>query len=58
MDCKVRGPYTYFYLGVVSEVKVLSQASRYRGVKNKGRSVSSSILLRFYCELNFFIVYS
>ena len=58
MDCKVRGSYTYSYLGVVFKVKVLGWAGQYRGVKDKGRSVSSSILFRFYCELNFFIVYS
>ena len=58
MDCEARGFYTYFYLGVVSEVKVLSQAGRYRGVKDEGRSVFNSILFGFHCELNFFIVYS
>ena len=58
MDCKVRGSYTCFYLGIVSKVKVLGQAGRYKGVKDKGKSVFSSILLRFYCKLNFFIVYS
>jgi hypothetical protein len=30
----------------------------YKGVKNKGKSVSSSVLFRFYYKLNFFIVYN
>ena len=58
MDCKAKGFYTYFYLGIVSKVKVLGQASWYRGVKDKGRSVSSNILFGFHYKLNFFIVYS
>ena len=58
MDCKVRGFYTCSYLGVVSEVKVLGQAGRYRGVEDESKSVFSSILLGFHCKLNFFIVYS
>jgi hypothetical protein len=58
LDCEARGSYTYFYLGIISEVKVLGQAGQYKGVKDKGKSVSSSILLGFYYELNFFIVYS
>ena len=58
MDCKVRDFYTYFYLSIVSEVKVLGQASWYKGVKDKGKSISNNILLRFHCELNFFIVCS
>ena len=57
LDYEVRGSYTYSYLGIVFKVKVLGRASWYRGVKNKGKSVSSSVLLGFHCELNFFIVY-
>ena len=56
MDCKTRGSYTYFYLDIVSKVKVLSQASRYKEVKDKGKNIFSSILLGFYYKLNFFIV--
>ena len=58
MDCEVRGSYTCSCLGVVSEVKVLGRAGRYRGVKDEGKSVFNSVLLRFYRKLNFFIVYS
>ena len=58
MDYKIRGSYTCSYSGIVSEVKVLSQAGRYRGVKDENKSISSSILFEFYYKLNFFIVYS
>ena len=58
LNYKIRGFYTYSYLGVVSKVKVLGQAGRYRGVKDKGKSISNSVLLEFYYKLNFFIVYS
>ena len=58
MDCEARGSYTCFYLGVVSEVKVLGQAGWYRGVKDKSKSIFSGVLLGFYYKLNFFIVYS
>ena len=58
MNYETRGSYTYSHLGVVSEVKILGQAGRYKGVKDKSRSVSSSILFGFHRELNFFIVYS
>ena len=36
----------------------MGQASQYREVKDKGKSISSGILLGFYYKLNFFIVYS
>jgi hypothetical protein len=58
LNCEVRGSYTCSYLGVVSEVKVLGQAGWYRGVKDKDKNVSSSVLLGFHYELNFFIVCS
>ena len=58
LNCKVRGSYTCFHLGVVFKVKVLGWAGWYKGVKNESKSVSSGILLGFYCKLNFFIVYS
>jgi hypothetical protein len=58
LDCEVRGSYTYSCSGIVSKIKVLGRASRYRGVKDKGKSVSSSVLLGFHYKLNFFIVYS
>ena len=58
MNCKVRGSYTYFHSSVVSEVEVMGQASRYKGVEDEGKSISNSVLLGFYCKLNFFIVYS
>ena len=58
LDYKVRGSYTCSRLGIVSEVKVLGRAGRYRGVKDKGKSISNSVLLRFHYKLNFFIVYS
>ena len=58
MDYKIRGFYIYFYLGIVSKVKVLGRASWYKGVKDKSKSISNNILLGFYCELNFFIIYN
>jgi hypothetical protein len=58
LDCEARGSYTYSHSGIVSEVKVLSQAGWYRGVKDKGRSISNSVLLGFHRKLNFFIVCS
>ena len=47
-----------FLLDIVSKVKVLGWASWYKGVKDKSKSISSGVLLGFYYELNFFIVYS
>ena len=58
MNYKVRDSYTCSYLGVVFKVKVLGWAGRYRGVKDKSKSIFSNILLRFYYKLNFFIVYN
>jgi hypothetical protein len=58
LNYKVRGSYTCSCLSIVFKVKVLGRASWYRGVKDEGKSVSSSVLLRFYHELNFFIVCS
>ena len=49
---------TCSHLSIVSEVKVLGQAGRYKGVKDKGKSISSNILLGFHYKLNFFIIYS
>ena len=58
LDREVRGSCTCSRSGVVFEVKVLGRAGRYRGVEDEGKSISNSVLLGFYCELNFFIVYS
>ena len=58
MDCKVKGSYTYFYLDIVFKVKVLGWAGQYREIKDKNKSISSNILLKFYYKLNFFIIYN
>jgi hypothetical protein len=58
LDCEIRGSCTCSHSGIVSKVKVLDRAGQYKGVKDKGKSVSSGVLLGFHYKLNFFIVCS